>query len=225
LRRAALSTIPSMRHLDMGKRLEHMAGLGFQPETIVDVGAAEGTWSRMAARIWPNAHLIGFEPNPTNEAKLERTRRQLPQFAYHLCFLGAESGRVTYADRGAQTSLYTEALGNDEAEMRTLDACYEAELFPQPQLLKLDVQGYELEVLKGGQRVLSGCEAVLAEVSFFRFHPEMPTADDVIAYLKERGFAIYDTMGLLRLPEDDALGHMDLMFVRADHPLRGSRRW
>jgi len=120
LRRAALSTIPSMRHLDMGKRLEHMAGLGFQPQTIVDVGAAEGTWSRMAAGIWPNARLIGFEPNRTNEAKLERTRRELPQFAYHLCFLGAEIGRVTYVDRGTQTSLYTDAPGSDDAEMRTV---------------------------------------------------------------------------------------------------------
>ena len=214
-----------MRHLDMGKRLEHIAGLGFQPQTIVDVGAAEGTWSRMAAGIWPNAQLIGFEPNRRNEPKLEQTRRELPSFAFHLCFLGAEPGQVTYADRGTQTSLYTDAQGSNDAEMRTLDDCFQAGLFPQPQLLKLDVQGYELEVLEGGQRVLSGCEAVLAEVSFFRFHPEMPTADEVIAYLKERDFVLYDTMGLLRLPEDDALGQMDFIFLRSDHRLRGKRVW
>ena len=209
----------------MRKRLEHMAGLGFQPQTIVDVGAAEGTWSRMAAGIWPNAQVVGFEPNRTNAARLERTRHDLPRFAYHLCFLGADPGHVAYADRGAQTSLYTNAVGSTDAEMRTLDACLEAGLFQQPQLLKLDVQGYELEVLEGGQRVLAGCDAVLAEVSFFLFHPEMPTADEVIAYLRERGFVVYDTMGLLRLPEDDALAQMDFMFVRADHRLRGKRVW
>jgi FkbM family methyltransferase len=214
-----------MRHLDMGKRLEHMARLGFRPQAILDVGAARGEWSRMAARIWPHAQLIGFEPNRSNEGELERTRRELPQFEYHRCFLGARPGHVTYADRGAQTSLYGDAAGSSDAEMRTLDACLAEGLFPQPQLLKLDVQGYELEVLEGGQRVLSGCEAVLAEVSFFRFHPEMPTADDVIAYLKERDFVVYDTMGLLRLAEDDALGQMDFMFLRADHRLRGRRAW
>ena len=214
-----------MRHLDMGKRLQHMARLGFQPQTIVDVGAASGAWSRMAAAIWPNAHLVGFEGNRTNEPHLERTRRDLPQFDYHLCFLGAEPGTVTYANRGAQTSLYTGAAGTNTADMRTLDACIEEGHAPQPQLLKLDVQGYELEVLEGAREVLSRCEAVLAEVSFFHFHPEMPTADDVIAYLKERGFVVYDTMGLLRLPEDDALGQMDFMFLRADHPLRGLRVW
>ena len=62
-------------------------------------------------------------------------------------------------------------------------------------------------------------------MSFFELSSDMPVADDVIAYLKERGFVVYDTMGLLRLPEDDALAQMDFMFVRADHRLRGRRTW
>jgi FkbM family methyltransferase len=202
-----------------------MASLGFRPKTIVDAGAAGGGWSRMAAEIWPRAQIVAFEPNRRNEPALERLRTDLPQFAYHLGFLGAQPGRVSYADRGAQTSLYAQPGGAAEADMLTLDGCLDAGLFRQPQLLKLDVQGYELQVLEGGQRVLAGCEAVLAEVSFFRFHPDMPTADEVIAYLKERGLVVYDTMGLLRLPQDDALGQMDLMFLRADHNLRGERSW
>ena len=143
-----------------------------------------------------------FRAEPDGEpAKLQRTTRDLPHFTYHRCLLGAEPGHVGYAERGAQTSLFTQAAATAAAEMRTLDGCFGEGLFAQPQLLKLDVQGYELEVLEGGQRVLSGCEAVLAEVSFFRFHPEMPTADEVIAYLRERDFVVYDTMGLLRLPQ------------------------
>ncbi len=226
LRKVALLLIPSMRHLDMRLRLRHMARLGFSPRTIVDVGAAYGEWSRMAAAIWPQARIVGFEPNESNRAKLEEMRQELPDFSYHLCFLGANRGRVTYANRGTQTSLYaTRATGSDSAEMRTLDDCLEAGDIPQPDLIKLDVQGYELEVLAGGERVLAGAQAVLAEVSLFKFHPAMPTADDLIAYLKQRGFVIYDVMGLLRLPEDDALGQLDFMFVRSEHPLRGERAW
>ena len=203
-----------------------MAELGFSPKMILDVGAAHGEWSRLAATVWPDARIIAFEPNETNRAELDDVQRALPQFSYRLFFLGASPGAVEYANRGTQTSLYASAPGSGaRAEMRTLDDCFAAGLFPQPQLIKLDVQGYELEVLAGGTRVLAGCDAVLAEVSFLQFHPDMPVADDVIAYLKQRGFVVYDTMGLLRLPEDDALGHMDLMFVRADSRLRGMRSW
>ena len=77
LHRAAVSTIPSMRHLDMAVRLRHMASLGFQLHAIVDVGAAEGTWSRLAAAIWPHAHVIAFEPNRRNEPRLQEARREL----------------------------------------------------------------------------------------------------------------------------------------------------
>jgi FkbM family methyltransferase len=273
LRRIAVRTIPSMRHLDMPMRLRHMARLGFQPRTIIDVGAADGEWSRIAAAVWPRAALIGFEPNRRNAPALEQAKRDLPNFSYHLCFLGAKPGRMTYADRGNQTSLYATpgsgsgsgsgggngaggsggagggggggmpysgagagggsysgaggggGAGGETAEMRTLDGCFEAGLFPQPDLIKLDVQGYEQQVLEGGERVLAGAAAVLAEANFYKFHPDMPTADDLIAWLKARGLVIYDVMGLLRLPEDDALGHIDFMFLRADHPLRGERAW
>lgn len=226
LRAIALHVVPSMRHLDMNMRLRHMASIGFSPRVIVDVGAAEGKWSRMAASIWPEARIVAFEPRETKRAQLEAARRELPNFSYHICFLGEKPARVSYADRGNQTSLYTtHAKVGESADMRTLDEHVEAELVPQPDLLKLDVQGYELKVLAGCERVIGGIQAVLTEASFYNFHPAMPTADDVIAYMRERGFVVYDVMGLLRLEEDDALGQMDLMFLRSDHPLRRKRSW
>jgi uncharacterized membrane-anchored protein YjiN (DUF445 family) len=59
-------------------------------------------------------------------------------------------------------------------------------------------------------------------VSYFRFDPGTPLVDEVIAFMKERGFQWYDVMGILRRPSDDALAQMDLLFVRADHPLRAA---
>jgi FkbM family methyltransferase len=226
LREVALRIIPSMRHLDTPRRLRHLASLGFAPRTIFDVGAAEGEWSRMAAAIWPGADLVGFEGRASSAPALEATQRALAHFRYHRCFLGARSGRTAFADRGHQTSFYATADGGDQgAEMRTLDEMSEAGLVPQPDFIKLDVQGYEIEVLSGAPRLLGGVQAVLAETSFYRFHPSMPTAADLIAWLEARGFAIYDVMELIRLPEDDALGHLDFLFLRADHPLRRRRAW
>ena len=226
LRGVALRVVPSMRHLDMRIRLRHMAAIGFAPRVIIDVGASDGTWSRMAAAIWPQARIVAFEPRESKRAELERACRELANFSYHICFLGARSGPVAYSDAGNQTSLYAgHGAERQSADMRSLDELLAAGVVPQPDLLKLDVQGYELEVLAGGETAVSGVQAVLAEVSFYHFHPSMPTADDVIAYLRQRGLVVYDVMGLLRQPEDDALGQMDLMFLRSDHSLRGPRSW
>jgi hypothetical protein len=87
------------------------------------------------------------------------------------------------------------------------------------------VQGYELEVLRGATETLRACEAVMSEVSLFRYTPDTPLADEVIGFLRDRGFVLYDVAGVLRRPLDDALGQMDLVFVKEDHPLRKSSAW
>lgn len=219
-----------MRHLDMPRRLAHFKAIGFAPRVIYDVGAAAGDWARLAAGIWPDAEIVGFEPNGSNAPDLERCRADLPHFDFRTCFLGAERRNVEYTDRGTQTSLYgldgftaADQGTPARADMATIDALVEAGDAPRPDLIKIDVQGFELDVLRGAERVLAdGCQAVLVEVNFYKSHPQIPTADEVIDFLRGRGFAWYDTASMLRRPLDDALWQMDLLFVRRDHPLRAS---
>src|ERR1043165_5180766 len=92
LRQCAVEAIPSMRHLDMPKRLRHLSMLGMEPKVIFDIGAARGEWTRLAASIWPNARIVGFEPNRVNVAHLEQTRHDLPRFEPTPCLLGPPRG-------------------------------------------------------------------------------------------------------------------------------------
>jgi FkbM family methyltransferase len=225
LRRCAGATIPSMRHLDMRARLPHLAKLGLKPGVIIDVGAARGNWARMAAKIWPDARIFGVGPNENRVGMLEQTKRDLGRFDYWRGFLGPEGRTVKYADRDVQTSLL-DANANHQglaiAEMVTLDQLVEQFKLPAPGLIKLDVQGFELEVLKGASKALRDCQAVLMEVSFFQLFPQMPTVDEVIRFMTASGFAWYDVTGIYRREHDDALRQMDLMFLRSDHALRNS---
>jgi FkbM family methyltransferase len=226
LRRAALATIPSMRHLDMPRRMKHLRKIGFIPKTIVDVGAAQGHWARLAASIWPEAKIYGFEPNISNEPMLRQTKQELKQFDYVLGFLGPQPGEVVYSDQKDQTSLLDDSsnrAGTHRARVYTLDDWASEAGIQTIDFLKLDVQGYELEVLKGASRVLQTCPAVLMEVSMIEFFPKLPLVDEIIVFMRDRGFVWYDVMGILRRASDDALLQMDLMFVRRDHPLRQSK--
>lgn len=223
LRKAALSTIPSMRHLDMEARLKHLAALGFAPAVIHDIGAASGDWSTMVASIWPAAKLVGFEPNQRERANLDATKARLPQFDYHMCFLGPEVKAVTYSDQDTRTSLYDQehkGQATASAEMRVLDQLVAAGSVPTPNFMKLDVQGFELEVLAGSTKALATCDLVLLEVSFIAFMPGIPTVEKVVRFMDERGFAWYDVMGILRRSSDDSLLQMDVAFLRKDHTLR-----
>jgi hypothetical protein len=106
--------------------------------------------------------------------------------------------------------------------MLVLDELIAEGKVPRPDFLKLDVQGYELEVLKGGERALSSTRAVLLEVSFIPFFERMPVALDVVNFMAARGFMWYDVLGIYRRRSDDALMQMDVMFVPKADPLRRS---
>jgi FkbM family methyltransferase len=224
-REFAKRLIPSMRHLDMPMRMENLRSVGFDPKVVYDIGCASGEWAQMAAKLWPAAQIYGFEPNQTERENLEAVKRQLAHFEFFQSFLGPEAGTVTYVNRGHQTSLLDDTAKPPDssavvkAPVRVLDQMIQQGEIRPPDFMKLDVQGFELDVLRGGERALAHAQAVLLEVSFRPLGPNCPLAHDVIAFMTNRNMIVYDVMGILRRQSDDALFQMDLLFVKKDHPL------
>jgi hypothetical protein len=117
--------------------------------------------------------------------------------------------------------------GHDSGDVATrevpvvrLDDVREERGLEGPFVLKIDVEGGELRVLDGAARVLADTELVLLEVNLFRFLPEAPDFGDVVRYMKERGFVVYDFYGgHLRLL-DGALAMTNVAFVKEDGRFR-----
>ena len=214
--------IPSLRHLDMAGRLRNLRAMGFEPDSILDVGAASGDWVRMAAGIWPEAKLFGIEPNEAERENLDATQRDFPRFDFVFGFAGPEAKTVAFDPSGHQTTLASVGTeGKQSALMHTIDGLVDEGRLASPRFIKADVQGYELEVLRGASRTLKDhTEAVLLEVSFFQFEPSAVLVQEVVAFMHEAGFSWFDVVGILRREEDDALGQMDLLFLKSDHPIR-----
>jgi FkbM family methyltransferase len=224
-RNLAVAAIPSMRHLDTPRRLRQLTEIGFVPRTIYDIGAASGEWARLAHWFWPTAAIIGFEPNAGRVPDLERTASEIPKFRYYRAFLGPAAGQIRYTDHDDQTSLLSrdrDGGGSVTAPMIVLDELMAQGEIPAPEFMKLDVQGFELEVLKGGAHALRTCRGVLMEATLIPFFDGMPPVADVMRFMGDHGFALYDVMGFFRRGSDDALIQMDLLFLTRDDALRRS---
>jgi FkbM family methyltransferase len=216
---------------DIPMALERLAQRGFSPELIFDVGASRGDFAASVLAVWPLARVACFEPLRHGEAQITKLKGAFPSIDLHKTLVGATT-KAAVELHVAETS--TSLLRDVDTDK------YPVEVFPQttvditvrdsyagraPDLLKLDVQGYELEVLKGAVDSLSRTHAILAEINLLDIHEEVPLLDEMIAWLSQRGFIAYDICGLTRRPLDDALWQTDIIFVQKDDPLRHDKRW
>jgi FkbM family methyltransferase len=94
-----------------------------------------------------------------------------------------------------------------------------------PDLVKLDIQGFELEALAGAQTTFGITEVYILETSLFGGIPGPPLTREVISFMSEREYELYDITEYLRRPLDGALGQLDLAFVKREGMFRTKSGW
>jgi FkbM family methyltransferase len=211
--------------------LSHVARLGFEPATVVDVGVAYGTPELYEA--FPRARLLMVEPLAEYEHALGEIARSRPGAEYVLAAAGAEPGRTVMNVHRAPALSSTLGHwrgqprdGNErEVPVVRVDDLRDERGLPGPYVVKVDVEGGELGVLDGARHVLEETELVLLEVQLFEFLPGAPQLHDVVAYMKNRGFVVYDMFGGHLRPLDGALAMVNVAFVREDGRFRGSHEF
>jgi FkbM family methyltransferase len=209
--------------------LDRLAASGFRPQLVFDVGAYHGEFSLLCRRLWPEAFIACFEPQARARAVLENQIDN--QMRIYSPLLGAAPREdVVFHEVETASSVLAEHANKNHAvarhPMTTIDLVCAADFRDQAiDLLKLDVQGYELEVLKGAEHSLRHVKLILAEVNLLDIHENVPLLAELVGWLAERGFVAYDICGLTRRPLDKALWQADFIFVPLDSPLRSDKRW
>ncbi|MBK8551293.1 MAG: FkbM family methyltransferase [Ignavibacteria bacterium] len=82
----------------------------------------------------------------------------------------------------------------------TIDSLIENGDIEIPELVKMDIQGFELEALKGATKLFGKSELFILETSMFEFAPGTPILSDVVMFMAEKGYEIYDFQDFLRRP-------------------------
>ncbi len=210
--------------------LERLARQGFSPELIFDVGAYRGDFARQCSKLWQNARVACFEPQNSILPELRQYALENSQIEVFECLLGAvEHLHVALNEAETASSVLLEKAGTIHPkavyEMRTIKSLIESGTLQAPDFLKLDVQGYELEVLEGASAYLGKIQVILAELNLLDIHERVPLMDEVVGWLAERGWVAYDICGLTRRPLDDALWQTDIIFVPLNSDLRRDKRW
>ncbi|MFZ0548457.1 MAG: FkbM family methyltransferase [Candidatus Promineifilaceae bacterium] len=196
---------------------------------IFDVGANRGQYGRFLRQSGYTGRIISFEPVSADFALLQAQAADDPEWQTHQIALGREEN--TAEINVTSDSLFNSFLKPNEfirgqglrishvesVQIRPLDALFDQSLAeinqPQP-YLKLDTQGYDLEVLAGAEKCLSRISALQTELSIKPVYEQMPYYLDSIAHLEKMGFEV---TGLFPIARDNALRvvELDCVMVRS----------
>ncbi len=216
--------------------LEDIRARGFSPKLVLDVGANRGDWTRMAKDVFPEAGFFLIEPQTEMRKSLDDLCSDFKDISWIEAGAGSKEGKLvqTIWDDLAGSSFLPDVDENllqsgkqREVDIVTIDALLESRNLSIPDLVKLDIQGFELEALRGSTSLFGNTELFIMEVSLFSFDdvPGMPIFREVIDFMDERGYEVYDIPGYLRRPFDGALGQVDLAFAKREGILRQSNKW
>jgi FkbM family methyltransferase len=212
----------SLSRCSLQSSMKVARGIGFSPQTIIDVGAARGCWSAEVSSIWPEAHYILIDPLDENQDGLKNVCKKLKHAEYRVAAITDHSGNITinvHPDLEG-SSIFLEREDNingipREVRSLTVDDLFADMRLQTPILLKADVQGAEKQVLLGAKQSLPIVDMIILEVLLFDIYQgHNPQLFDTISLLKSNGFVTWDVFGMGYRMLDAALCQVDMVFVR-----------
>lgn len=200
---------------------------GFRPATVFDIGVGFGTPELYHA--FPDAYYYLIDPTPESLHHMRRLARRLDGEILN-CALGDRDGDAVLEIRAdiQGSTLFEECgprgvLRNERVALRRFDTVIGP--FHRPALCKIDVQGAEMMVLNGMVERIHDIDAFIVETSMIATVKGGPELYDVVEFMKEHGFVVFDVIGMNRRPLDDVSAQLDMVFVAEDSFLRSDRRW
>ena len=200
--------------------LQKLKSFGFEPKNILDIGANKGKWTlEIKKKIFPKAEYTLIEAIDYEE--LDKLSDKHDNINYKNILLDEIEHFVTwYEKRNTGDSLFKENTGyfDDCKEIKrsatTLDLVFNKnEVF---ELIKIDCQGAEIPILKGGNRLIQKSSVIILEVPFMgEYNIGAPNFYEHINYMENIGYRVFDIVELHRV--DNILIQIDIIFIKQGH--------
>ncbi len=197
--------------------------------TIIDIGSNKGQFILLILKFFPKIKIYSFEPIKEFFEK----QKNLFNFRGNILFfnygIGSKNKNLNFfiTERADSSSFLTiNKLGsynNDylvkekrNIKIRNLDQILKNKNLKKPALIKIDVQGFELEVLKGAKQILTKVDYILLEVSKNRMYHKQPIEREIVNFLKRKKFKPSKALQWLKIKNTNFM-QRDILFERNDN--------
>ncbi len=191
---------------------------GFCPDSVIDVGAYQGEWTRKIKAIFPSSNVLMVDAL-AKERDLRKVQDDLPGVSFCIQLLGAKTGlEKTFYECETGSSYYKENSHAKKVETiritKSLDDVLTEERVSlgSSSLLKIDAQGAELDILEGAKTSLPFFNFIYLEVPIVQYNIDAPDFEAYIRYLSKIGYCVFDVA--THHLHQDLLLQVDILFAQ-----------
>tara|TARA_Y100001958_G_C21144615_1_gene482347 strand:+ start:20 stop:790 length:771 start_codon:yes stop_codon:yes gene_type:complete len=195
--------------------------------TIIDIGANIGEFTIIFSGLFPGAEIYAFEPLPACYNQLKANTKGIPTISTFNIGLGSKKSKQNIhksswhpASSFREMSTihkknYPHSSEYEEIEVTidTLDNILQSESLNKNILIKMDVQGFEDEVIKGGVTIFKHAKVIIVEVSFIELYKEEPLFHGIYLLLTSMGFEYKGSLKQSTDKSDDSFLQADCIFI------------
>ncbi len=189
--------------------------------TIIDIGASDGSWSKICFKYFNESKYLLIEGNNWYESKLKEFSNKNEAIQYVIAVAGDTEGFVYFDGTditGGVASLKKENSQFLKVNMTSIDSQVEKLNLKPPYFIKLDTHGFEIPILEGAKKTLENTEILLIEVYNFQLTPTSLKFYEMCLYLEKMGFRPIDMADPFLRVKDYSLWQMDLFFMKSNRP-------
>ena len=199
--------------------LKKLKSFGFEPINILDIGANKGKWSLLVKKkVFPLANYTLIEAIDYDELS---SINNFSNMTSMIVLLDEKVGKVIWNEmRNTGDSIYKENTSyfddckKIERDTTTLDIAFQDKKYFD--LIKIDCQGAEIPILKGGKNTILNTSVIILEMPFMgEYNIGVPNFFEHIKYMDEIGYQVYDIIEMHRA--EDILIQIDIIFLKKGH--------
>lgn len=191
--------------------------------TVIDAGAAQGTWSMAALAFWANANYVLFEPLLERKGELEQLVSEHKNFSLVQAAVGRDPGSIFFSVSsdldGSAVTTDTSTENPNVREVRCTSIQHEIKRLglPGPYVVKLDTHGYEVPIIEGCSMILDQVALFIIECYGFQITKDSLLFWEMCSFMEKKGFRLIDVVDIIRRDKDKAFWQCDAFFIPATH--------